>query len=180
MKEFKDSVCFYIGSGVGGATMIDDEILRGHCNTHGEIGHMTLDPQGSVCDCGRLGCLQTFIASAEIEKQVQQPIDEIFEAFDRKEDWADKIVERAKTYLGLSISNVLCIYNPEAVLLAGPMVQNFPSLTENISKRINKYIWSPLKTSYQLIYPSIGEEGGVIGASALVLSEFLRYSNDDI
>lgn len=180
MKDFNDSVCIYIGSGVGGAAMLNGEILRGHRNTLGEIGHMTLDPQGSMCDCGRLGCLQTFVSSSEIEKQVQQPMQKVFAAYHRKEDWAVRIINRAQTYLGLAISNVLCIYNPEAVLLAGPMVHGFPPLVQNVDGESNKYVWNPLKNSYHLIYPEIGRDSGVIGASALVLNEFLRYSNDEI
>lgn len=180
MKDFHDSVCIYIGSGVGGAAMLNDEILRGHRNTLGEIGHMTLDPHGAMCDCGRLGCLQTFVCSSEIEKQVQQPIKNIFAAFNRQEDWAIRIINRARSYLGLAISNVICIYNPEAVLLAGPMIQEFPSMVENVANETDKYVWSPLENSFHLIYPEIGRDSGVIGASALVLNEFLRYSNDEI
>ncbi|MDY0393457.1 ROK family transcriptional regulator [Virgibacillus halophilus] len=180
MKDFNDSVCIYIGSGVGGAAMLDGEMLRGHRNTLGEIGHMTLDPHGTMCDCGRLGCLQTFVCSSEIEKQVQKPIQEVFAASQREEDWAVRLVNRARTYLGLAISNVICIYNPQAVLLAGPMVQEFPALTEAIDNEVDQYVWRPLKHSFHLVYPEIGRDSGVIGASALVLNEFLRYSNDEI
>ncbi|GAB3063931.1 ROK family protein [Virgibacillus ainsalahensis] len=180
MKDFNDSVCIYVGSGIGGAAMLNGEILRGHRNMLGEIGHMTLDPHGAMCDCGRLGCLQTFVCSSEIEKQVQQPIQEVFAAFDRKEGWAERIINRARTYLGLAISNVICIYNPEAVLLAGPMIQEFPSLVQDVAMESDKYVWNPLKNSFHLIYPEIGRDSGVIGASALVLNEFLRYSNDEI
>ncbi|WP_106496294.1 ROK family transcriptional regulator [Lentibacillus sp. Marseille-P4043] len=180
MKDFNDSVCIYVGSGVGGAAMLNGEILRGHRNMLGEIGHMTLDPQGVMCDCGRLGCLQTFVCSSEIEKQVQQPIQEVFAAFERQEDWAIRIISRARTYLGLAISNVICIYNPEAVLLAGPMIQEFPSLVQDVAVESDKYVWNPFKDSFHLIYPEIGKDSGVIGASALVLNEFLRFSNDEI
>jgi N-acetylglucosamine repressor len=180
MKEFHDSVCIYVGSGVGGAAMLDGEILRGHRNMLGEIGHMTLDPQGSMCDCGRLGCLQTFVCSSEIEKQAQQPIQEVFSAYDRQEDWAIRMISRARTYLGLAISNVICIYNPQAVLLAGPMIQEFPTFIQDMAIESDKHVWNPMKNSFHLIYPEIGKDSGVIGASALVLNEFLRYSNDEI
>lgn len=180
MKDFHDSVCIYVGSGVGGAAMLNDEVLRGHRNTLGEIGHMTLDPNGTMCDCGRLGCLQTFVCSSEIEKQVHKPIQDVFAAFNRKEDWAVRVINRAQSYLGMAISNVICIYNPEAVLLAGPMIHEFPSMVRDVATEADKYVWSPLKQSYHLIYPDIGRDSGVIGASALVLNEFLRYSNDEI
>lgn len=180
MTEFKDSVCLYVGSGVGGAVMVNGEILRGHRNTLGEIGHITMDPNGSLCDCGRLGCLQTFISSSEIEKQSQQTIDRVFTAFDRGEDWAIRLINRAKNYLGLAISNVICMYNPKAVLLSGPMIRNFGAFFEDVEAIVNEHVWSPLKNSFQVVYPNLGEDSGVIGASALVLNEFLRHTNNDI
>lgn len=180
MTEFHDSVCIYIGSGVGGAVMMNGEILRGHLNTLGEIGHITMEPNGAMCDCGRLGCLQTYVCSSEIEKQSQRPVQEIFAAYERKESWAVTLIDRARHYLCLAIANVICMYNPKGVLLAGPMVQDYPILVKDIEAITNKYVWSPLNQSFHLIHPSIGKDSGVIGASALVLNEFLRFTNDDI
>lgn len=176
----QNSVCIYIGSGVGGAAILNGEIMRGHSNMLGEIGHMTIDPNGAMCDCGRLGCLQTFLCSSDIEKQAQKPMNEVFEAYKRNEDWALMLLNKARNYLGLAISNIICIYNPEVVLLAGPMVEEFPGLFDNLEKEIYKYVWNPMKDSFSLNYPIIGKDSGVIGASALVLNEFLRFSNDDI
>ncbi|WP_053367839.1 ROK family transcriptional regulator [Bacillus sp. FJAT-27245] len=180
MTDFHDSVCIYIGTGVGGAVMMNGEILRGHLNTLGEIGHITMEPNGAMCDCGRLGCLQTYVCSSEIEKQSQRPINEIFAAYERKENWALNLIDRARNYLCLAIANVICMYNPKGVLLAGPMVQDYPILVKDIETITNKYIWSPLNHSFHLIHPSIGNDSGIIGASALVLNEFLRFTNDEI
>ena len=176
----QDSVCLYIGSGVGGAAVLNGEIMRGHSNMLGEIGHMTIDPNGAMCDCGRLGCLQTFLCSSDIEKQAQKPMNEVFEAYKRNEDWALMLLNKTRNYLGIAISNIICIYNPEVVLLAGPMVEEFPGLFDNLEKEIYKYVWTPMKDSFSLNYSIIGKDSGVIGASALVLNEFLRFSNDDI
>ncbi|MBU5440634.1 ROK family transcriptional regulator [Paenibacillus sp. MSJ-34] len=180
MTEFRDSVCIYVGSGVGGAVMINGEMLRGYRNTLGEIGHITMEPDGAMCDCGRLGCLQTFVCSSEIEKQAQKSMKEVIAAYERKEDWAVRLIDRAREYLGLAISNAICMYNPRGVLLAGPMMEEFPALGDHIQAITNKYVWAPLRNSFHIIRPSIGKDSGVIGASALVLDEFLRFSNDDI
>lgn len=180
MTQYRNSACIYIGSGVGGAVMANDEILRGHSNTLGEIGHITLNPDGVLCDCGRLGCLQTYICSSELQKQTGKPIQEVFKAFVNEEKWAIEIINRAKKYLSLAIANITCMYNPEAILVAGPMVQDFPIFIEGIEEKANEYIWKPLEDSLQVELSMIGKDNGVIGASALVLNEFLRHSNDDI
>lgn len=180
LTQYKDVACIYIGSGVGGAVMLNNEILRGHSNTLGEIGHITMNPDGSLCDCGRLGCLQTYICSSELQKQTGKSIHEIFEAFENQEEWAVKIINRAKKYLSLAIANIVVMYNPKAILLSGPMVQDFPLLIEGITDSFREYIWTPLEDSLDIKLSIMGKDNGVIGASALVLNEFLRHSNDDI
>ena len=180
MTDFTNATCIHVGSGLGSAVMINGEILRGHSNTLGEIGHITLVPDGALCNCGRMGCLQTYICSSELEKQSGRHIQDIFNAFEHKEEWAVKLINRARSYLGMVISNVVCMYNPEAVLLSGQMIQDYPVLIKDIEAISNTYVLAPLRNSFQLKESIIGTDSGVIGASALVLNEFLRYSNDDI
>ncbi len=176
IKKYKNTVCIYIGSGVGGAVMINGEISRGACNTLGEIGHITMDPNGPLCDCGRLGCLQTFISASELEKNAQAPIEDIFQAYEDGEEWSQKLINRAKEYLGITISNVICMYNPEVVLLAGPLIEDYPVLIKDIEQITNSQTWNALRETYKLAHSTIGKDSGVIGASALVLNEFLRQS----
>ncbi|MEH7379010.1 ROK family transcriptional regulator [Bacillus sp. JJ1533] len=176
--KYKNAVCIYIGSGVGGAVMINGEISRGTFNTLGEIGHTTLDRNGPLCSCGRLGCLQTYICSSELEKQAQKPVHEIFEAYHQGKGWAKHLIHQARQCLGIAISNVICSYNPEVVLLAGPMVQEYPEIVEGINDIANETVWAPLRNSFTLVKADVGRDSGVIGASALVLNEFLRHSNE--
>lgn len=180
VTNYENIACIYIGSGVGSAVMVNGEILRGNNNMLGEIGHIIIDPNGALCDCGRLGCLQTFFCSSDLEKKAQRSLQEIFNAYDLKEDWAIRLINQARLYIGLTISNINCLYNPEAILITGPMIRQYSQLTENIEAIAENYVWSPLKNSHKLIKPSIKKNSGVIGASALVLKEFLRFSNDDI
>ncbi|GAB2571158.1 ROK family transcriptional regulator [Gracilibacillus alcaliphilus] len=174
LNNMHNSTCIYIGSGVGSSVMINGQIVRGHNNMLGEIGHTTMNPNGALCDCGRLGCLQTYICISEIEKQTQRSMDEVILAYKNNEDWAVRVIDRAKNYLGIAISNIICTYNPEAVLLAGPLIERFPEITKNLEADTKKHIWSPLKESFLLLKASLGEDSDIIGASALVLNNFLK------
>ncbi len=68
------------------------------------------------------------------------------------------------------------MYNPEVVLLAGPLIEDYPILIKDIEHITNSQTWSALRRTYRLAHSSIGKDSGVIGASALVLNEFLRQS----
>ncbi len=179
IKNYNNVVCIHVGSGVGGAVMINGELSRGACNTLGEIGHITMEPNGQLCDCGRLGCLQTFICASELEKYAQVPIESIFSAYEKEEEWSKSLIDRARKYLGITVANVICMYNPEVVLLAGPLIEDYPILLKNIDEITDEHMWKPLKDTFKLAHSSFGKDSGVIGASALVLNEFLRHSRHE-
>ena len=61
-KGFRNIVVLNIGDGVGAAVMLNDEIYRGKDNMAGEIGHIILNPAGKICECGKAGCLQTYLS----------------------------------------------------------------------------------------------------------------------
>lgn len=169
-----NAACIFVGSGVGGAFMDKGEVIRGSKNIAGEIGHTTIDPDGSLCDCGRFGCLQTFICASALEKESGKPIHEIFAADERKEVWAVKMLDRAAEYLSMAISNVVCTYNPEAVVLVGPMIDQHPQWAKKVEQKCNRYLWDNFDRMLEIRYPHIASHAGIVGASCLVLREFLE------
>ncbi|WP_159887984.1 ROK family transcriptional regulator [Paenibacillus puerhi] len=168
------AACIFVGSGVGGAFMDKGEVIRGSKNIAGEIGHTTIDPDGSLCDCGRFGCLQTFICASALEKESGKPIHEIFAAEQQQEVWAVKMLDRAAEYLSMAISNVVCTYNPEAVVLVGPMIDQHPQWVKKVEQKCKRYLWDNFDRMLEIRYPHIGSHAGIVGASCLVLREFLE------
>jgi predicted NBD/HSP70 family sugar kinase len=169
-----NAACIFVGSGVGGAFMDKGEVIRGSKNIAGEIGHTTIDPGGSLCDCGRFGCLQTFICASALEKESGKPIQEIFAADQRQEPWAVSLLDRAAEYLSMTISNVVCTYNPEAVVLVGTMIDQHPQWAKKVEQKCKRYLWNNFDRMLEIRYPQMGSHAGIVGASCLVLREFLE------
>ncbi|MGE8081248.1 ROK family transcriptional regulator [Peribacillus loiseleuriae] len=167
------------GTGVGSALIINGEIYRGETNSAGEIGHTVVDPNGIVCECGKIGCLQTYIAESALlseSKKIKnmQNINELFESMRNGESWALNIIERAATYISITISNVLCLYNPDTIILSGSLVENYPEIQRLVDQKTHLYIWEPLKSTYKLAYSELKEQGVVIGAAIQAQTEFLE------
>lgn len=169
-----NAACIFVGSGVGGAFMDKGEVIRGSRNIAGEIGHTTIDPNGVLCDCGRYGCLQTYICASALEKESGMPIQNIFEAEARGEVWAVKMLDRAAEYLAMAVSNVVCTYNPEVVVLAGTMINQHPEWAKRVEQKCERYLWDNFDRTLEIRYPHIGADAGILGASCLVLREFLE------
>ena len=180
-KAFEDShriVLMSFGSGVGSALVIDGEIFRGNKNIAGEIGHTTVEPNGMLCECGRRGCLQTYIADSALIREARKVSDvssvrDIFDAANRKEDWAINILDMTATYISIAINNVLCMYNPDTVILGGRLIESNPEIIDLINEKCEKYIWDPFKGTFKLVYSKLKNDAVIIGAAALSLNTYL-------
>ncbi|QFK71964.1 ROK family transcriptional regulator [Pradoshia sp. D12] len=179
---YKNVVMLGFGKGVGSALITDGEIYRGTNNMSGEIGHMTLDPYGTYCPCGNFGCLQTYIATDFLldEASKTQPMnsmDELAEAYRKKEKWAVNILEKAATYAGLAIKNVVCAYNPDAVFLSGTLIEDYPEIAELIIEKHSNSAWFPESYSYELLVTQMKEIGVVKGAALSVQRKLIKNLN---
>ncbi|MCM2996449.1 ROK family transcriptional regulator [Paenibacillus cellulositrophicus] len=173
------SVLIGFGSGVGSSLIIDGEIYRGETNSAGEIGHTVVDPGGLLCECGKVGCLQTYIAEASLVEQANKikPIGSLEELFQARKDgeyWAASIVDRAMTFVAVTVSNIACVYNPDTVILTGKLVESFPEVRDFISdKCMDQFVWEPLRGTFQIVYSSLESDGVVIGSGILAQNLFL-------
>lgn len=173
------SVLIGFGSGVGSSLIIDGEIYRGETNSAGEIGHTVVDPGGLLCECGKVGCLQTYIAEASLVEQANKikPIGSLEELFQARKDgeyWAASIVDRAMTFVAVTVSNIACVYNPDTVILTGKLVESFPEVRDFISdKCMDQFVWEPLRGTFQIVYSALESDGVVIGSGILAQNLFL-------
>ncbi|MEC0368822.1 ROK family transcriptional regulator [Paenibacillus chibensis] len=178
-KGSSRSVLIGFGSGVGSSLIIDGEIYRGESNSAGEIGHTVVDPNGILCECGKVGCLQTYIAEASLIEQSQKikpiaSLDELFQARRDGEFWASSILDRAMTFVAVTISNIACMYNPDTVILTGKLVERFPEVREFIAEKcMQQFVWEPLRGTFQIVYSAFENDGVVIGSGLLAQSRFL-------
>lgn len=168
------------GSGVGSALIVNDNIYRGSTNSAGEIGHTTVDINGRRCECGKRGCLQTYIIEDELVKvakrntdeQITQ-LDDIFKHYHDKKQWAIELIEQAIEYIHVTISNVVCMYNPDTVIIDGLLIDKLQHYDIEIERaKHQQYVWEPLEGSYQLVYSLLGNQGVTLGASLLAKNHF--------
>lgn len=167
-----------IGSGVGSALLISNKVYRGNSNNAGEIGHITIDPKGHLCECGRFGCLQTYIAENSLIEEARKfreisSFNDLYVAYTKGEQWAQNIISRAVEYIGAAIGTVVCLYNPDTVIISGRLLGNYPEIAANVMETYQNYIWAPLRNTFELKLAVAGESIGIVGAGALAFSTSL-------
>lgn len=181
-SRFKNWIMLTLGTGIGGGVIIDNRIYTGQSGSAMEVGHMTIDFEGKLCKCGRKGCLEQYASASALVGYVQEnlasykdsalnkrtPGEElsaktIFEEAQNGDDLSLKAIETTAYYLGIGVSNLVNIFNPEAIIFGGglslahkiiiPVVKKvvdelaLPGLKENV-----KYL--PIKD--QSIIPALG------------------------
>lgn len=177
-KGYKRTALINFGTGVGSALIVNEEIYRGITNSAGEIGHTTVDPNGRLCECGRLGCLQTYISEetliqeAKIFKKLSN-VKEIFDSAKSEEKWAITLLDRAYTYMGIAVCNVICMYNPDTVIISGKLIEESSETIDIIMEKVHKLIWDPFKNTYKIKGSNLGENAGILGVATLVMNNYI-------
>lgn len=180
-SDSKIAVSLYFGSGLGSAAIIDGKIFRGVSNSAGELGHITHDISGTMCSCGKIGCLQTNIAKGFLLQEARKvsqlnAIDELFDPDIRKEKWAERIVSRFVTYAAMSIDTVVCAFNPDTVILAGDMICNKQN---NLYKEIydtyyENFLVEYLKDTFSIKLSAFNGKGSAAGAGMLAADAYFH------
>jgi glucokinase len=175
---------FYItlGTGIGGAVMIEGKLLRGASFCAGEFGHMVLVYNGFECKTGRRGCLEHYVnASGLIEGAKKRlpkfpnsslssgtfDVVEIFAAFRESDPAAVEAVSENADMIGTAIGSVVNLLNPEVVVIGGGMSQGGEEYINLIRQSILRYAFDSTTSVLKIEIARFGNEAGWIGAACL-------------
>jgi predicted NBD/HSP70 family sugar kinase len=172
-REFRDFIHISGELGIGAGIIVDGELFRGAHGFGGELGHMTVEPQGDLCACGNRGCLETRVAlGALLRAAGLEPGARVTELADRAKAGDERVLEtlaEAGHWLGVGVASAANLLNPRGVVVGGyfatlaPWLQ--PGLEEELAARVLAAEWDPLR----VVRSALGAEAAVRGASALAL-----------
>lgn len=181
------------GTGIGGGFVYDNRIISGARHSALEIGHVTVQPGGARCGCGRRGCLETVasrlaIAAAAATAVVRGQAPWLKEnagsdlAEIRSKHLAaavkngDQIIEEilvdASTHLGVAIGNAINMLAPETVIIGGGLVEKIPDLMlAAIRKAAAENVMESFRDTYSICEASLGDHATSLGAAAWARTE---------
>ena len=159
-----DFLMVRVDQGVGVGLVLDGALYRGSRSASGEIGHVVVDPDGSICTCGKRGCLETEISAPLLDRRLGAAggAGEI------------EVLRRAGERLGIALATVLSALDVGDVILSGPepvVTETFRQATvDAVAARTMPEITEDLTVRAS----SFGDDDVVLGAAALVLVAFLE------
>jgi glucokinase len=188
-RGVKNFALFSIGTDLGGGMVVGGRLLRGAHNIAAEYGHMTLEVDGGQCMCGGFGCAREYVSGAGIADRSREFLTEeseviklaegdrnnvtakmVFEAARNKDGEAQKLVEEFVKRFGAIIANVMNVFDPEMVVLAGEIVRKEPQLINDIVHWTRHYYF-PIPRLPDFRVSELTKETAVLGPAAAFFLE---------
>lgn len=168
----QDAVMITLGTGIGGGIVMGGQLHRGANGFTGEIGHMVVQRDGVQCVCGRRGCWERY-ASGSALKMLSGGMsgEEVFAAFGRGDEHAQKVVAEFADWIAVGLANMTNICDPEVIVIGGGVVQSFAEVMESVRSSFVQALYSSeFRAHPKLAIAELGERAGAIG-SALIAAE---------
>ncbi|MCJ7434332.1 MAG: ROK family protein [Anaerolineales bacterium] len=193
-REAQSLAFVYGRTGVGAGFVIDHQLFRGSSTGAGEIGHMILvSENGELCRCGNRGCLETLVSEAVIIRRAQgiaeaepdgvlahllaNPADRslvecVFQAARQGDSAVLQLLGEIGHYLGVALTNLVNILNPEMIILGGLFAQAEDLILPVARETLNRLAFAGIGEKVKLTTTGFGWRAGVTGAAALALLAF--------
>ena len=181
-RGYDSIVMVTLGTGVGGGVILQGKILTGCKGAGGEIGHMKVNmDETRVCGCGNKGCLEQYASATGIVNMAKENVPEgsyladkkvtakaVFDGAKEGDAYCMEVVEKFGRYLGVALSNVAHVVDPEAFVICGGVSSAGQILLDVVEKYYNENSMFALKNkSFHLA--ELGNDAGIYGAVRMVL-----------
>ncbi len=182
--------------GLGGGIVLGGKLFRGSGGYAGEVGHITIDPDGEVCGCGRKGCWELKVGPRAVVREIRNKLRngadslirelaqdrlesitfvQVIAAAEAGDGVAQAALQDVAQWLGIGIANLVNTFNPELIVLGGSLALASKILTPVIEATVREQALRPSQQVLRFAISAHGSEACVVGAAALVLDEILRY-----
>lgn len=190
-QGIRNFVCINIKSGIGSGIFIDGKPYRGASGITGEIGHMMVDSNGLKCNCGNYGCLETIASTTRIVEQAKKLVKEgvaskLNDIQDVEEISAQSVIDAARDgdgvsinlllesarFLGLAISSIVNILNPEKVILGKEFVNYADIVLDHLKEIVRCKALKQTAKDIEITRSKLGERASLLGSAIIPLKVF--------
>ncbi len=179
-KNAKNCLCLTLGTGVGGALILNGSLFRGSTSVAGEFGHVPISLNGPACNCGGRGCLERFIGNKRILAKARMifgkgiSLEQLSQFAKRGERKAISVWEELGFYLGVALSGFVNIFNPDLIIIGGGLSGAGDCLFNKVRVTVKARAMKPHAEAVKILKASLGPDAGLIGAGILADLSFAK------
>lgn len=193
-KESNNALVIQIDWGLGLGMILNGRLYKGNSGFAGEFSHIPIEENGVLCNCGKVGCLETLASGNALVRLTLQGLENhansrLFEVFQLDKDsitpaliirsahegdhFAMSMINEVGTSLGKGIAYLIQILNPELVIIGGLLSEAREYLVTPIMQSLYKYCLPKVREDCDIVLSSLGDDAGVVGAATVVLENIL-------
>jgi predicted NBD/HSP70 family sugar kinase len=177
----RDLIYLHGDVGIGGGIIVNGQLLGGHGGYGGEIGHMTVNPDGRPCGCGSRGCLEAEVGERALMEHAgrygqvigRDGVRAVVEAADRGDVVAQEALQRVGGWLGLCVANLVNVFNPEMVVFGGMLKEIYLGSAAQVRSRIATSTLAANREHVRLRTSALGDDATLMGAAELAFAQVL-------
>lgn len=195
-KDKKNVLCLNLSNGIGLGMILNGELHSGKNGFAGEFGHILIDPEGTLCNCGKIGCLETLTSGKILVRQIREGIENGQESFLAKYPVAGKKIDlravvdailagdqfaidqlnKMCEYLGKGLVTLIHLLNPEMIIIGGRLAQAGKYIISPVSMWMNKYAMDKISSETELVNSDLLDDAALLGTMANVMKKILSSS----
>lgn len=185
-KGTNNMVMITLGTGVGGAVIVDGKMVAGSTGAGGEIGHMPVDfNETAVCGCGKKGCLEQYASATGVVFLTKRALEasdkpsmlreinnisakDVFDAAKSNDALALEVIEKFGEILGRAMASVGCVVNPEVFVIGGGVSKAGEMITDVVAKYYEPATFHACRNA-KFVLATLGNDAGIYGCMKMIL-----------
>lgn len=183
----KHVLAINIDWGVGLGIMVNGELLNGASGFAGELGHIQMDPEGDLCQCGKVGCLDSITSASTLLRRVKEGlkqgkasklvhfkdteinIETVVDAANEGDAFSIDLLHQIGIQLGKGLSIAVHLFNPEILIVDGVLAKAGRFFINPIEQAINKYCLADFKNDLSIRVSELGERSKLLGTLSFAM-----------
>ncbi|MGD1861016.1 MAG: ROK family protein [Leptolyngbyaceae cyanobacterium] len=170
--QFQDLIVLTLGTGVGGAIILNGELFVGRTGAAGELGLITLNPEGSPCNSGNRGSLEQHCSVQAVRRETGCEPSKLAAQALAGDVAAIAYWQQYGRHLGAGLASLIYVLTPEAVILGGGISAGADLFLTTLWQEIEQRVLPSSREDLQILTAQLGNQAGMVGAARLALQQF--------
>jgi len=192
-KDKKDVLCLNLSNGIGLGIILNGDLYSGKNGFAGEFGHILIDPDGDLCYCGKIGCLETLTSGTILVKKIRAAIDKgqasllsqykangkkidlraVVGAIIEGDQFAIDQLNQMSEYLGKGLVTLIHLLNPEMIIIGGRLAHTGKYIVDPVNMVMNKYAMDRISSETEVVCSDLLDDAALMGTLANVMNKCL-------
>lgn len=194
-KNLSHVLSINVDWGVGLGVVFNGQIFNGASGFAGELGHIQVNPDGELCSCGKVGCLDTVTSASSLLKRIKEGLkngqisilseykdnleqinlEMVIEAAKNGDAFAIDILYNIGIELGKGLSVAVHLFNPQIIVIDGVLSKAGKIIVNPVEHAINKYCLPDFKEDLQIEVTNLGDLAKILGVNAFMANRLFKY-----